>query len=209
MSTDPLQKIRVWDVPTRVFHWLTALSFAGAYVSAESERWRLLHVTLGYTLGGLVVFRLIWGFIGTQHARFASFVRGPGAVVRYVASLRSPQPVHYTGHNPAGALAIVLMLTCAVVMVGTGWGTYNDIAGEWLAQWHALAGNAMLVLVCVHLAGVLQASLQHHENLARAMVTGYKRGSPGEHVQRAARGVGAAILLAVLCFWWWQWRNAP
>ena len=67
------RRVLVWDAPVRLFHWLTVLSFAGAYLTAESERWRLLHVTLGYTLAGLVVFRLLWGLVGTRHARFASF----------------------------------------------------------------------------------------------------------------------------------------
>src|SRR5512139_2829983 len=107
--------ILVWDLPTRVFHWLLALSFAGAYVTAESERWRLVHVTLGYTLGGLLVFRLLWGLMGTRHARFASFVRGPAAVLRYLRSLVSGHPEYYTGHNPAGALAIVALLVLGAV----------------------------------------------------------------------------------------------
>ena len=74
----PARRVLVWDAPVRVFHWLMVASFAGAWLSAESERWRLLHVTLGYTLAGLVVFRVLWGLVGTRHARFASFVRGHG-----------------------------------------------------------------------------------------------------------------------------------
>ena len=75
--TTTSNRVLVWDAPVRVFHWLLAASFIGAFVTAESERWRLLHVTLGYTVGGLVVFRLLWGLLGTRHARFAGFVRGP------------------------------------------------------------------------------------------------------------------------------------
>ena len=81
------RSILVWDAPVRVFHWLMVLSFAGAWLSAESERLRLVHVSLGYTMAGLVVFRLVWGLIGTRHARFGSFVRGPGAVKRYLLSI--------------------------------------------------------------------------------------------------------------------------
>ena len=94
--------ILVWDLPVRMFHWLTVLSFAGAWLTAESERWRLLHVTLGYTLAGLLVFRVLWGLIGTRHARFTDFVRGPGAVRRYLAALLRGQPEQAVGHNPAG-----------------------------------------------------------------------------------------------------------
>ena len=92
-------KIKVWDAPVRVFHWLMVLSFAGAYLSAESERWRLLHVTLGYTFGGLVAFRLVWGLVGTRYARFANFVRGPQAVLTYLRSLRKGQPQHHAFIN--------------------------------------------------------------------------------------------------------------
>lgn len=209
MSTESDQRILVWDVPVRVFHWLSVLSFAGAYLSAESERWRLLHVTLGYTLGGLVMFRLVWGLLGTRHARFREFVRGPAAVLRYLRSLRSGTPEHHIGHNPAGALAIVLMLASGLVLLATGWAAYNEVAGEWVAQMHELAANLMLSLVAVHLLGVASASFQHHENLVRAMLTGYKRGPAEQGVQRAWWGLAAVILLAVLAFWFLQWRSAP
>jgi cytochrome b len=85
--THPTTKIKVWDAPVRVFHWLLVLSFAGAYLSAEREHWRLLHITLGYSMGGLVAFRLLWGLIGSRYARFASFVRGPAAVLAYLRGL--------------------------------------------------------------------------------------------------------------------------
>ena len=146
--------VRVWDVPVRVFHWLLVFSFVGAYLSAESERWRLVHVTLGYTLGGLLVFRLIWGFVGTRYARFSSFVRGPRAVVRYVQSLLRGEPEHHIGHNPAGAVAIVLMMALGLVQLVTGWAVYNEIGGEWLAELHEGAANAMVVVIGIHLSGV-------------------------------------------------------
>jgi cytochrome b len=167
-------KIKVWDAPVRVFHWLLVLSFAGAYLSAESESWRLLHVTLGYTLGGLVAFRLVWGLVGTRYARFANFVRGPQAVLTYLRSLRKGQPQHHLGHNPAGAVAIVLLLLASVAVVGSGWAIYNDVGGEWLSELHDIAANSMLLVVAIHVAGVLVASRLHRENLVRAMVTGQK-----------------------------------
>ena len=167
--------ILVWDLPTRVFHWLLALSFAGAYVTAESEHWRLVHVTLGYTVGGLIAFRLLWGLAGTRYARFASFVRGPSAVLRYLRSLFSGQPEHHVGHNPAGALAIVALLALGATLVLTGWSTYNEIGGEWLEELHEGVANTMLAVVLVHIAAVLLSSRLHHENLVRAMITGLKR----------------------------------
>ncbi|MEZ5449519.1 MAG: cytochrome b/b6 domain-containing protein [Thiolinea sp.] len=104
------QRILVWDVPTRIFHWAFALSFAGAYLTSESERYADIHYALGYLFAGLLVFRLIWGLVGTRYARFGSFLFAPGQVLTYVRSLLSSAPQHYIGHNPAGALAIVLLL---------------------------------------------------------------------------------------------------
>ena len=105
-DTPSVRKVLIWDAPVRVFHWLMVLSFAGAYLTAESERWRLTHVTLGYTMAGLVAFRVLWGLVGTRHARFSSFVRGPAAIARYLRGLVGGRPEHHAGHNPAGALAI-------------------------------------------------------------------------------------------------------
>ena len=193
----------------RVFHWLMVLSFAGAYLSAESERWRLLHVTLGYTLGGLVAFRLVWGLVGTRYARFANFVRGPQAVLTYLRSLRKGQPQHHLGHNPAGAVAIVLLLLASVAVVGSGWAIYNDVGGEWLSELHDIAANSMLLVVAIHIAGVLVTSRLHRENLARAMVTGQKNGAPADGIRRTRAALAVLLVLAVLGYWWLQWQSAP
>lgn len=203
------RKILVWDVPVRVFHWLMVLSFAGAYITAESEQWRLLHVTLGYTMAGLVVFRILWGLIGTRYARFSSFIRGPKAVARYVAAMLRKQPEHYVGHNPAGALAIVAMLGLTLVIAATGWALYNDIGGEWLEEAHEVAANVMLAVVFIHIAGVLAVSWLHRENLVRAMFSGRKTGTPDQEVRSPWRSVAVLILVAVLGFWWLQWQGAP
>jgi cytochrome b len=202
-------KIMVWDAPVRVFHWLMVLSFAGAYLTAESEHWRLIHVTLGYTMGGLVAFRVVWGLLGTRYARFSSFVRGPAAVVRYMRSLLGQQPEHHTGHNPAGALAIVLILLSSIAIVATGWAIYNDVGGEWLGDLHEGAANFMLIVVGVHVAGVAVASRLHRENLVRAMVTGNKAGALADGIHRAWVWLAVVVLIAVLGFWWTQWQTAP
>jgi cytochrome b len=201
-------KILVWDAPVRVFHWLLVLSFAGAYLTAESERWRLLHVSLGYTLGGLVAFRILWGLWGTRYARFSSFVRGPAAVARYVRSLLAGQPEHHIGHNPAGAVAIVLLLLASIAIVASGWAIYNDVGGKLLEELHEGAANLMLAVVAVHVAGVAVSSWLHRENLVRAMVTGKKEGPPEQGVRRAWRGLALLVLAAALGFWWLQWHNA-
>jgi cytochrome b len=202
-------RILVWDAPVRVFHWLMVLCFVGAYASAESERWRLLHVTLGYTLAGLVVFRILWGLFGTRHARFVSFVRGPAAVVRYVGTLLRGRPEHHVGHNPAGAWAIVALLVLAVAVSASGWVTYNDVGGAWLEGLHEGAANAMLAVVGVHVAGVVSSSWLHRENLVAAMVSGRKHGPATDAVRSAWRSVAVLMLVAVLGFWWLQWQAAP
>lgn len=203
------KSILVWDLPVRVFHWLAVLCFAGAWLTSESERWRLVHVTLGYTLGGLMAFRVVWGLVGTRHARFASFVRGPVAVLRYLKSLRLRAPEHYVGHNPAGAVAIVLLIVLGLGMLGTGWASYNEVAGEWVAELHEAIGNTMLLVVLGHLVGVVSGSLAHRENLVRAMVTGRKRGGSDAGIARGWTVVGLLLLAAVLGFWWLQWKSAP
>jgi cytochrome b len=202
-----MEKVQIWDAPTRVFHWLLALSFAVAYITAEGERWRLVHVTFGYTFGGLLVFRLLWGVLGTRYARFSNFVRSPAAVLRYLQSLKKGRPEHYLGHNPAGAVAIVLMMTLGLVQLATGWASYNEVGGEWLAELHEVSANAMLLVIIVHLAGVVSASLMHHENLVRAMLTGKKSGWPSDAIATTRWAVAAMMVIAVLGFWLYQWQS--
>jgi len=104
-------RILVWDVPTRVFHWLLAASFAGAFITADSEKWRDVHVALGYIMVALIAFRVVWGFVGTHYARFSSFAFGPGKVVAYLKSLLTRTPEHHVGHNPAGSWAVYGLLS--------------------------------------------------------------------------------------------------
>ena len=197
--------IRVWDAPTRVFHWLLVLSFAGAYLTSESERWSLVHITLGYTLGGLITFRLIWGFVGTRYARFTSFVKGPSEVLQYAKSMATLKPKHFVGHNPLGAVAIVLLIVSGIAIVVTGYAVFNEIGGEWVAELHEVASHIMLILVGIHIVGVIAASWLHKENLARAMVNGFKQGKAADGISRVWVSVAALLLAAVLGFWYLQW----
>ncbi len=196
-----VSKIPVWDLPVRVFHWLLAASFAGAFLTAESEHWRNLHVMLGYTLLGLILFRLVWGFAGSRHARFASFVAGPAAVWRYLRSLISGDPEHHVGHNPAGALAIVALLGLGVLTAATGWAVYSDVGGEWVEEVHEGAAYAMLAVVGLHVAGVLVSSVLHRENLVAAMISGRKPGAPDQAIRSRHRLLGVLLLGAVVAFW--------
>jgi cytochrome b len=202
-----VRRVLVWDAPVRVFHWLMVLAFAGAWLTGDSERWRLLHVTLGYTMAGLVAFRVVWGLVGSRHARFASFVRGPRAVGAYLGSLLGGRPEHHVGHNPAGALAIVALLILAVVAAASGWATYNELGGDWLEELHEAAAHAMLAVVLAHVAAVVVTSWLQRENLVAAMVNGHKTAAPGDAIARAWRGVAALMLAAVLGFWWLQWQG--
>lgn len=201
--------ILVWDAPVRIFHWLMVLCFAGAYLTAESESLRLVHVTLGYTMAGLVGLRLIWGVVGSRHARFSNFVRGPVAVFRYLRSLISGRPERYVGHNPAGALAIIALLGATLLLAATGWATYGEIGGKWTEELHEGVANTMLALVLIHVAGVLVSSWLHRENLVGAMFHGRKAGAPDEGIRSSWRLLAALLLATVLGFWWWQWQLAP
>ncbi len=196
-----MQRILVWDVPTRVFHWLLALSFAGAFVTAESERYRDIHVVLGYTLLGLLAFRLLWGFFGSRYARFRAFLFKPGEIAAYFLSLFKGKPAHYVGHNPAGSVAIWLLLALGISTGVTGVLLYQDIGGDAVEELHELLANAMLAVVLIHIAGVVLSSVLHRENLVRAMVTGFKSVKPGEGINRSYRWLGVIIVAAVLAFW--------
>ena len=195
------RRILVWDLPVRVFHWLLATAFVAAYVLSESERWRLVHVTLGYTVLALVVFRLVWGFVGTRYARFRSFAYGPGAAMSYVRRLLRREPAEYVGHNPAGSWAIYGMLALALVTGITGWLQYNEIGGEVFEEIHEVVANAWLVLVLIHVAGVIASSLAHRENLPRAMVTGCKASETAEPAE-GSRAMIAVLLLVVIGAIW-------
>lgn len=193
-------RIRVWDLPTRVFHWSLAASFAGAWLTAESERWRDVHIVLGYLLAGLIVFRLIWGVVGSRHARFASFAFPPSRVVGYLKSLFKGAPEHHAGHNPAGALAIFGLLALGLAAAASGYALHVELGGEWMEDLHEGAANAMLGLVVIHLAGVLVSSLLHRENLPRAMITGWKSGRPEEGIATIYPALGILLLLSVAGF---------
>jgi cytochrome b len=203
------RKILVWDAPVRVFHWLMVATFAGAWLTAESESWRMVHVTLGYTMAGLVAFRILWGLVGTRYARFSSFVRGPAAVAAYIRGIVRGKPEHHTGHNPAGALAIVALLGLTIAITASGWATFNEIGGNWLEEGHEIAATVMLALVGAHILGALVSSWLHRENLIGAMISGRKPGRPEDGVPSAWRTVAALMLVMVMAFWWLQWKSAP
>jgi cytochrome b len=210
-SASPAERPRtlVWDAPVRIFHWLLVGSFATAWLTSDGERWMLVHITAGYTMAGLVVFRILWGLVGTRHARFGTFVRGPRAVVTYLMSLLRGRPEHHAGHNPAGAMAILALLTLTLLTVATGWATYSEIGGDAFEDAHEVLANTMLAIVAVHVLAVILSSRLHRENLVAAMIHGRKPVAASEGIRGAWRSVAAVLLAGVLGFWWLQWQSAP
>lgn len=189
-----MQKILVWDWPVRIGHWLMATGFGLAWLTAESETFRLVHVISGTTVFAIATFRLIWGVVGTRYARFGDFVFGPQAVRHYLASLCRGQPEHRTGHNPAGGWAIVVLLGLGILTSASGWAIYNDFGGHLLEELHEGLAATLLTVVVIHLAGVISGSLLHGENLVRSMITGWKNGQPGEAIA-SSRPLAALVLL--------------
>ncbi len=187
-------KILVWDLPTRLSHWLLASGFAVAWLTGESEEWRLVHVFAGGTVVAVALFRLFWGVIGTTYARYESFVRGPGEAWQYLKSLTTDRPRHYVGHNPAGGYAILALLSLAIVTGLIGWLSYQDVGGEWLAELHEGVATVMLTIVGVHLLGVIVGCWKHKENLVRAMITGMKLGKPARAIRSTRPLAGAALI---------------
>jgi len=200
-AVERARPVLVWDLPTRIFHWSLAVCFAGAWLTSESERQQVLHLLFGYSLFGLILFRLVWGIVGSRHARFSDFFRGPGATWRYLKAMAQGRPPHHVGHNPAGAVAIWLLLGLGLATAGVGVAMVTG-GGEALEEMHEALATAMLVVVGLHLAGVAVGSVLHRQNLPRAMVTGRKAGlRPEDGIARSFAPVGVLLLLALVAFW--------
>jgi cytochrome b len=193
--------VRIWDLPTRVFHWTLAVSFFGAYLLAESDAARHFHVMFGYTVLGLTLFRLLWGAIGTHHARFASFAFGPRAVLAHLRGLARRDLQEHAGHTPAGSWAIWLMLGLALVTAATGWLQLHEYGGDAIEEAHEIAANLWMLVVFLHVAGIIVSSVIERQNLPRAMITGRKtlRG-PADSVRNLAV-LGVLMIAAAAGFW--------
>jgi cytochrome b len=192
----------VWDPLVRIGHWTLVIAFFTAYLAGDD--FFAVHKWAGYVVTIYLLFRIIWGFIGTRHARFADFVRGPGAVFSYLRDLTTGKVKDYAGHNPAGGAMVIALLLSLFVTTTSGIALYavEDSAGplagivteqtfaplastfgddeesageEVLESAHKTFVYITLVLVGLHIAGVVASSLAHKENLARAMITGRKQ----------------------------------
>lgn len=201
----------VWDLPTRLFHWLLVICVVAAFVTAKiGGGWMVWHGRLGLAILGLVVFRIVWGFVGSTYARFATFVRGPAAIRAYLAGKWQG-----LGHNPLGALSVLALLGCLALQAGTGLFANDDIAFEGylyplvgsalstrLTGIHQLLEKGLLFLVTLHIGAIVFYARVKQQNLVKPMLTGWAEGQSGE----SARGGGIAafivgLLIALTAVW--------
>ena len=181
--------VRVWDLPTRIFHWLLATCVVGSVISAKvggnAMSW---HFRFGYVVFALLAFRLLWGVVGGRWSRFAGFVRGPGTVLRYVRGASQPAEFHDVGHNPLGTLSVLGLIGVLAVQVGTGLFADDEIgstgplislvSGEvssGLTSWHKTFGQWLIVLlVALHVTAIMFYVLKEKRSLIRPMFSGDK-----------------------------------
>jgi cytochrome b len=206
----------IWDLPTRVFHWALAGSFLGAYLLAEEDGSRSLHVMFGYTVAGLIVFRLLWGFVGSTHARFRDFAYGPGAAAGYLRDLVRGRARDYDGHNPAGSWAIYALLALAAATALTGWLHIMELAATFeeiheCSRTRGWSWSQCTSPACRSKPGppTEPRGLDDHRSPTRSR----ERGRDGRRGQRADAGrvrapgprwaLGSALAVAVLGFWSW------
>ncbi|MCK5525201.1 MAG: cytochrome b/b6 domain-containing protein [Thiomargarita sp.] len=191
-STIETSTIRIWDLPTRLFHWLLVFAFILAWLSQGDDRYLDIHVFSGYLFLGLLLFRLIWGIVGSHYARFSHFAFGWAKVWHYLKTLFTQQHsrkarIHFFGHNPAGSWAVFLILGLSLIVSLTGLltlggeeqhglfaGVINFALGNTFHWWHNIIAWLMLCFIGIHILGVLIESRLHHENLVKAMITGFK-----------------------------------
>ncbi len=201
--------MRVWDAPTRLFHWAIVVLMTFSYVCAIRE-WNQLHFLSGYTVLTLLLFRLAWGFVGSETSRFRQFLRSPGAGLAHLAAFGKREPDTEIGHNAAGGWMVLAMLLALFVQVGTGLFSNNDIdakgplahwvskgASDWLSGVHAASFYVLLGLVVLHILAIIAYAAVKRHDLVRAMVTGKKRLPANLRQPRFASPLLAAGILAV------------
>jgi cytochrome b len=205
---------RVWDLPVRVTHWLLVLGIAGSYATHQAGvAYFRYHVWFGYSVLVLASFRILWGFVGTRHARFSSFLRGPRTIVRYLRGLLRREAGERAGHNPAGAWMVVILLSMLLMQGATGlftndeifntgplYGYVSDAMSLALTSWHRRLFDWILILIAVHIAAIAAHRVFAGHRLVGPMFTGRKPAAfVAEHEAIASSRLWlAAILLAAL-----------
>ena len=185
-SAAPEHQVYVWDPFVRVFHWSIVVGFTVAYLTEEDLL--SVHVWAGYAVGALVVARVIWGFVGSEHAHFSDFIFNPATTLRYLRDLVQFRAKRHLGHSPGGGAMVVALLVLLAATVMTGLvvyggdqqagplaGTVSKSTGESWEEVHVVIANVTLAFVLAHIAAVVLVSFVFKENLPRAMITGYKR----------------------------------
>lgn len=195
-------RVLVWDLPVRIFHALLAGSFLlawGIAVTSDDESRRFaFHALLGLFIGALVVFRVVWGVIGTRYARFSGFATRPAALAAYLKGILLGPEREFVGHNPASSYATFAMLVLLAGLIGTG--LMLGGGNESVEDLHELFAHAMLAVVGIHVLGVILHTVRHRDPIALGMLDGRKRGAPGAAI-RSARP-GSALALGVLLAAW-------
>lgn len=201
------RRVFVWDAPTRLFHWTLAALLVIAWLTGEGEGGSgAIHRYAGEAVAGLLVFRVIWGFVGGERARFADFAAGPAAIAAHVRDLFSAAPKRHLGHNPLGAIAVFLLLINVAVVVATGLfsggddnaGPFAHVWGLELSEAHEVAFRVLQGLVLVHLLGVVVETVKAKDALVPAMITGFKRRRADEPGADARRAGGLAFITAAI-----------
>lgn len=191
-TAKPQMRVEVWDVPLRLFHWLLVIAVALAFLSSEEDsplnQW---HILAGWIAGILIVFRVVWGFVGGEHSRFADFIR-PSRVGEHIAGLFRRRGERTLGHNPLGGISVIILLALVAVTVWTG-----AFGGEGAEGLHELIAWTLLAFVGIHVAAVVIMSLFQRENLISAMITGKKPAKHHAGAINATRPSFVGILMAV------------
>ena len=194
--TDKKHFVLVWDFPVRVFHWLLVISFAGAWITSESEAQQMIHYAFGYSACALVVFRVIWGIVGTRYARFSQFIKGPIETIHHIKSLLTGNQHAGLGHNPAGALAMVSLMALVLLIGLTGYWSVKEFLGDVMGEAHEAIASVAMAVVVIHIAAAIIMSFMQKENLIQSMMTGKKQGTQEQAIQRPMHFVGIGLVVA-------------
>jgi cytochrome b len=213
-TTLPLAKAavptrRTVDAFTRTLHALLAMSFVGAYMTAESEIFRLLHVSLGYIVGGLLVARLLWGVWGPRPARWSVMWGKLRGLSEWMHAWRNGQAHWRQAQNLYMALTVVVVLLAIAPVVLSGYATVQEWTGEWMQEVHELLANFMLSAVLAHVSGVVLLSFLRGRNLAKPMLTGCVEGKGPDLTPSNYTGLAIVLVVAVMAFGFWQWQQSP